>query len=73
MMRWPLSLRLGVGFFALGVGPLLLFGIADAAGLIRDPKPNPVGLGLLAFVSFWPAVGLTIFGLFRLAWKALCK
>jgi hypothetical protein len=63
----PLSLRLGLGLLAIGTGPLLLFFVADEIGLISDPNPNPIGLGLLFFVTFWPAVGLTVFGLFR--WK----
>jgi hypothetical protein len=67
MKAWPLSLRLGLGLLAVGTGPLLLFLVADEIGLISDPNPNPVGLGLLFFFTIWPAVGLTLFGLFR--WK----
>ena len=66
MTGWPLSLKLGIGLFAFGCGPLLLFIAADALGFISDPDPNPIGLGLLAFLTFWPAVGLTLFGLTRL-------
>jgi hypothetical protein len=71
MKTWPLSLLLGLGLFAIGTGPLLLFIAADGIGLIRDPNPNPVGLGLLFFVTIWPATGLVAFGLIRLTWSWL--
>jgi uncharacterized integral membrane protein len=25
-------------------------------GLLADPNPNPVGLGILAAITFWPSV-----------------
>jgi hypothetical protein len=65
MKAWPLSLRLGLGLLVIGTGPLLLFLVADEIGLISDPNPNPIGLGLLYFFTFWPAVGLILFGLLR--------
>jgi hypothetical protein len=71
MRALPLSLRLGLGLLAGGTGPLLLFAVADALGLISDPNPNPVGLGLLFIVTIIPALGLTLFGLMRLAWRWL--
>jgi len=71
MKTWPLSLCLGLGLFAIGTGPLLLFIAADEIGLIRDPNPNPVGFGLLFFVTIWPALGLMAFGLIRLTWRWL--
>jgi hypothetical protein len=73
MKSWPLSLRLGLGLLAVGTGPLLLFLIADELGLISDPNPNPVGLGLLFFFTIWPAIGLTMFGLARLIWTSLAR
>jgi hypothetical protein len=60
-----------VGLLVVGTGPLLLFAAADYLGLISDPNPNPIGLGLLFFVTIWPALGFTAFGLARLAWRAL--
>lgn len=62
MRKWPLSLKLGLALFAVGSGPLALFLIADAIGLINDPDPNPIGLGLLFFITFWPAMGLILLG-----------
>jgi hypothetical protein len=47
---------LGLAVVALGTGPLLALVAAAALGLTRDPDPNPIGLGLLAFVTFWPGV-----------------
>jgi hypothetical protein len=67
MKRWPLSLVLGLGLMAIGAGPLLVFIVADKIGLIDDPAPNPIGLGLLFAATFWPALALVAFGLSRLA------
>lgn len=39
--------------------------------LDSDPNPNPVGLGLLCWLAFWPAAGLILLGLVQLAWRAL--
>jgi hypothetical protein len=36
-----------------------------AAGLWPDPDPNPVGFGLLAGLTFWPAVILMLVGVVR--------
>ena len=54
---------IGLGLLALGTGPLLLIVLAASLGLLRDPNPNPIGPGLLAFVTFWPAVILIVSGL----------
>ncbi len=54
---------IGLGLLALGTGPLLLIVLAASLGLLRDPNPNPIGPGLLAFVTFWPAVILIVWGL----------
>jgi len=51
--RWT---RAGLALVALGWGPLLLVGLLAELGLWSDPDPNPVGLGLLFYVTFWPAV-----------------
>jgi hypothetical protein len=59
----PRLLWIGVAVLVLGTGPLLLVILATALGLTDDPNPNPIGPGLLAFVSFWPGVVLTIIGL----------
>ena len=40
----------------VGCGPLLAVILLAAIGLWPDPDPNPIGLGLLFMVAFWPAV-----------------
>jgi hypothetical protein len=54
---------IGLALLILGTGPLLAIGVAAALGLLSDPNPNPIGPGLLAFVTFWPAVILIVWGL----------
>jgi len=59
MIRILLSaplLRLGVALLLIGVGPLVVLGLAD-------PDANPVGLGILAMLTFWPSIVLIIVGL----------
>ncbi len=48
--------KIGFWLFILGCGPLLGIIILAAVGLWPDPNPNPIGPGLLAFFTFWPAV-----------------
>lgn len=58
-------LRRGVILLLVGTGPLVLVILAASLGLTRDPNPNPVGLGLLAFLTFWPSVFMIAFGAAR--------
>ena len=53
----------GVGLIVGGSAPLVLIIAAANLGLTRDPNPNPVGPGLLAFVTFWPGVICLVAGL----------
>lgn len=71
MRSWPTSLLLGIGLLVLGTGPLLLFVVADSLGMIRDPDPNPIGLGLLFFFSFWPALIMIVVGVLQLVSRRL--
>ena len=44
---------------------LLMLGITPLLAVIlfsRDPDPNPIGFGLLAFVTFWPAIIMIVVG-----------
>ena len=50
--------RIGAILLLAGCGPLLLIILAAALGLWPDPDPNPIGPGLLAFLTFWPAAAL---------------
>jgi hypothetical protein len=61
---WRVSplLWAGMAVLLVGVGPLLAIIIASQLGLLSDPNPNPIGPGLLAFLTFWPGVGLTLVG-----------
>ena len=60
--RW---VKTGLVLFLLGWGPLLAVILLAAIGLWPDPNPNPIGLGLLFFVTFWPAVACLGFGAFQ--------
>ena len=57
--------RTGFLLFVSGTGPLLAVIVAAKLGLTRDPDPNPVGFGILAFFTFWPSVILMAVGFFR--------
>ena len=57
--------KVGLVMFLLGSGPLLLIIAAAAVGLWPDPNPNPVGPGLLAALTFWPAVICIVIGMAR--------
>ena len=54
---------IGLALLVLGTGPLLVIGAAAELGLTSDPNPNPIGPGLLAFFTFWPAAILIVWGL----------
>lgn len=60
--RWA---RIGLVLVVFGWGPLLAVVLLSAVGLWPDPNPNPVGLGLLFFVTFWPAVIFCGIGAFQ--------
>jgi hypothetical protein len=45
------------------LGPRSRIILAASLGLLSDPDPNPIGPGLLAFFTFWPAVILIVWGL----------
>ena len=54
--------RIGTFLALVGWTPLLGIGLLAAIGLWPDPNPNPVGPGMLFFVTFWPAVILLVLG-----------
>ena len=63
--RSPLFIA-GAAVFVVGSGPLL-FTIAREA---LDPayaatRPNPIGFGCMAFLTFWPGIGMMIVGIVR--------
>ena len=54
--------RIGVSLFVIGSGPLLGIILAANLGLTHDPNPNPVGFGILAGLTFWPAIIMIVIG-----------
>jgi hypothetical protein len=48
--------RIGLGLLVLGSGPLWAIILLAALGWWPDPNPNPIGPGLLFFLTFWPAI-----------------
>jgi len=57
--------KIGAAVVILGSAPLLFILLMSKIGLWPDPNPNPVGPGLLVFVTFWPGVLLMAAGIFR--------
>jgi hypothetical protein len=58
-------LWIGLGIFVFGSGPLLIIILATQLGLTRDPNPNPIGFGILAFFTFWPSLFMIAIGIRR--------
>lgn len=56
---------IGLGLLIFGTGPLVFIIAAAALGLWPDPNPNPIGPGLLSFLTFWPAVICIVVGVNR--------
>lgn len=56
-------LLLGALGLLLGTGPLVGVIVAAKLGWTADPNPNPIGFGILAFLSFWPSVLLLALGI----------
>ena len=54
-----------LGFWLLLVGSGPLFAVAGLAaiGLWPDPNPTPIGLGLMAALTFWPALAFLFIGI----------
>ncbi len=57
--RWS---KVGLGLVIFGWSPLWLIVFLSEIGLWPDPNPNPIGPGLLFFVTFWPAIGCLAIG-----------
>jgi len=52
----------GLILLMLGCGPLLAVILLAWLGLTKDPNPNPVGFGILFFLTFWPSIILMVVG-----------
>ena len=57
--------QVGLGMLILGSGPLFFIIAAAGLGLWPDPNPNPIGPGILAFLTFWPGVICLVVGIVR--------
>jgi hypothetical protein len=60
--RW---IQVGLAFVTFGWGPLLGIVLLAALGLWPDPNPNPIGPGVLFFLTSWPAIICLVMGLFQ--------
>ena len=56
-------LKAGMLLVVFGWGPLLAIVALSTVGLWPDPNPNPIGPGLLFFVTFVPAIVCILVGL----------
>lgn len=49
-------MRIGLALVVFGWGPLFAIIFLAAVGLWPDPNPNPIGPGMLFFLTAWPAI-----------------
>ena len=61
--------KIGAIIALIGWTPLLGIILLASIGLWPDPNPNPIGPGLLFFLTFWPAVVCLGLGVFQV-WRA---
>lgn len=61
--NWPLIL--GGSLLLLGTGPLATIVVLASLGYGDDPNPNPVLFGILAWLTFYPSLGLIAWGIYR--------
>lgn len=54
--------KVGLIVLVLGSAPLLAIILLAKIGVWPDPDPNPIGPGLLTFITFWPGVLLMFVG-----------
>lgn len=62
--------RIGLTVLVLGSGPLLVVILLAKLGVASDRNPNPVGPGLLAGLTLWPALILMAVGVARVRRRA---
>jgi hypothetical protein len=58
--KFHITLKIGIIILVIGIGPLLFILPGDALGLLD--AGNAAGPGILAFVTFWPAIALIVIG-----------
>ena len=57
--------QVGLVLLVLGSGPLVGVMLYARLGFYHDPDPNPVFLGMLAGLTFWPSLILVGLGIWR--------
>ena len=60
--RW---IWVGLALVTFGWGPLLGIVLLAELGLWPDPNPNPIGPGILFFLTSWPAIICLAMGMFQ--------
>jgi hypothetical protein len=62
-LKLNLPIKIGVLLLVIGTSPLLIVILTDTLGIID--APNPVGFGIIFFITFWPAIILIIIGIIK--------
>ena len=57
--------QVGLVLLVLGTGPLVGVMLYARLGFYHDPNPNPVFLGILCGLTFWPSLILVALGIWR--------
>ena len=57
--------KIGLALIAFGWGPLLGIIFLTSVGVWPDPNPNPIGPGILFFLTSWPAIICLGIGIFQ--------
>ena len=60
--RW---IQAGLALLVFGSGPLFVIILLAKLGLTSDPDPNPIFFGILAGLTFWPALAFLVIGVAR--------
>lgn len=60
LSKFHITLKIGILILVIGISPLLLILLGDTLGLLD--AGNAVGPGILAAVTFWPAIILIAIG-----------
>ena len=60
LSKFHITLKIGIIILVIGISPLLFILLGDILGLLD--AGNDVGPGILAFITFWPAIILIVIG-----------
>jgi hypothetical protein len=56
-------IRIGLVLVGLGWTPLFSIILLTDLGLTSDPNPNPIGPGMLFYLTAWPAIICLVIGI----------